>query len=647
MSVLSIDNEFLSLFLPEDNINSKEDYLEELKTYIFRIMNFSLTDLIQENININQNNINLQEKLNIFLKEKLKEIDNINNCFIKSLDGIEEITYFLNNSVKSIDEFISYNKDLAIKKETNNILMNLINNINQIKNVLNNPGLINLLQIPSVMIKSVQEFDLELYLECKEYLIKFFEDNEKSFLNNPNNSDLDKNCALTSPIIVYLKDKYKLIDNHCTNFVKNSLKTKNFINNCFYIGSNHKSKNAFNYKIYELIYELVFPISDFEETSIKEVYCNIIINSLKIDDINTNDMLYKIFVITIYQINLNDINSDVLDNNDIITLKDNINYLDKLSKYEDFINYIIYQCESYKTIAFKLIENKNAISSSKKYLYYNSVLNCIDYIFENYLVDYICLYIKNEKNTYNINSINNSEYFKKDKINTDIYYLRKSNNIITFKSKATFISTTLNKLDCIFNDNEIISNSINLINRLLEDFFIDVLCELTRLNNLLISKYFTFNRNDISRIINVSSINNNDIKSTENKNDILMLIKYNYIFIIDLITADINLFNNASNTNALSNVSFIFRTNVYNIMLKSINNTVSIIKKFFEDNFIMLKVGLNSKSLIQNCWKFKDLFSIILENILEKLFKNLYLNDNSNIEIKKTVSDLLIKLCFN
>lgn len=45
-----VDNEFLSLFLPENSILNSNDILEEFKFYIFRMMNLSLDNLIQEQV---------------------------------------------------------------------------------------------------------------------------------------------------------------------------------------------------------------------------------------------------------------------------------------------------------------------------------------------------------------------------------------------------------------------------------------------------------------------------------------------------------------------------------------------------------------------------------------------------------------------
>lgn len=53
MELPVVDNEFLSLFLPDNSEFTSEEILEEFKIYIFRIMNLSLDSLIQEQVIVN------------------------------------------------------------------------------------------------------------------------------------------------------------------------------------------------------------------------------------------------------------------------------------------------------------------------------------------------------------------------------------------------------------------------------------------------------------------------------------------------------------------------------------------------------------------------------------------------------------------
>ncbi len=52
MEMPVVDNEFLDLFLPEASEVNSNDIIEEFKFYIFRIMNLTIEDLIQEQVTI-------------------------------------------------------------------------------------------------------------------------------------------------------------------------------------------------------------------------------------------------------------------------------------------------------------------------------------------------------------------------------------------------------------------------------------------------------------------------------------------------------------------------------------------------------------------------------------------------------------------
>ena len=59
---LSVSNDFLSLFLPEQSEFKTEEILEEFKIYIFKLMNITIDSLIQEQINNDFENSELKKK---------------------------------------------------------------------------------------------------------------------------------------------------------------------------------------------------------------------------------------------------------------------------------------------------------------------------------------------------------------------------------------------------------------------------------------------------------------------------------------------------------------------------------------------------------------------------------------------------------
>jgi len=72
MEMPIVDNEFISLFLPEDSSFSTEDILNDFKFYIFRLMSLSLDSLIQEQVRIPNliNSPRLTTSMNALQQEK-------------------------------------------------------------------------------------------------------------------------------------------------------------------------------------------------------------------------------------------------------------------------------------------------------------------------------------------------------------------------------------------------------------------------------------------------------------------------------------------------------------------------------------------------------------------------------------------------
>ena len=58
---LSISNNFLSLFIPEQSNFTNDEIIEVFKTYIFKLMNMDMESLIQEQVNNEKENIELHK----------------------------------------------------------------------------------------------------------------------------------------------------------------------------------------------------------------------------------------------------------------------------------------------------------------------------------------------------------------------------------------------------------------------------------------------------------------------------------------------------------------------------------------------------------------------------------------------------------
>ena len=50
MELPNVDNDFISLFIPETSCFPMEDLLEEFKIYVFKIMNISIDMIFQEQV---------------------------------------------------------------------------------------------------------------------------------------------------------------------------------------------------------------------------------------------------------------------------------------------------------------------------------------------------------------------------------------------------------------------------------------------------------------------------------------------------------------------------------------------------------------------------------------------------------------------
>ena len=89
---LSISNNFLDLFIPEQSSYSKEELIDIFKTYIFKLMNMDIESLIQEQINNDRENIELHKKYKDFFTGKVDSILKINNLYKSIKDRTEIIT---------------------------------------------------------------------------------------------------------------------------------------------------------------------------------------------------------------------------------------------------------------------------------------------------------------------------------------------------------------------------------------------------------------------------------------------------------------------------------------------------------------------------------------------------------------------------
>ena len=147
---LSISNNFLDLFIPEQSSYSKEELIDIFKTYIFKLMNMDIESLIQEQINNDRENIELHKKYKDFFTGKVDSILKINNLYKSIKDRTEIIKNAIDENNKIIANTKNNNENL-IEKENNILMKDFQMNKKIIKNYANNPVL-RIYNIPYYMI---------------------------------------------------------------------------------------------------------------------------------------------------------------------------------------------------------------------------------------------------------------------------------------------------------------------------------------------------------------------------------------------------------------------------------------------------------------------------------------------------------------
>ena len=158
---LSISNNFLDLFIPEQSNFTKEELIEVFKTYIFKLMNLDLESLIQEQINNDRENIELYKKYKDFFTGKVDSILKINNLY----KSIKDRTTLIKNAIEENSKIIENNKnnnDNLLQNENNILMKNFQINKKIIKNFGNN-NILKVFSIPFYMIDCFKNSEYDAY----------------------------------------------------------------------------------------------------------------------------------------------------------------------------------------------------------------------------------------------------------------------------------------------------------------------------------------------------------------------------------------------------------------------------------------------------------------------------------------------------
>jgi len=387
---LSISNNFLSLFIPEQSNFTNDEIIEVFKTYIFKLMNMDMESLIQEQVNNEKENIELHKHYKDFFSGKVDSILKINNLYKSIKDRTSLIKNAIDENMKNIERNKN-NNDNLLTKESNILMKDFQTNKKIIKNY-NNDVISKIFGIPFYMIDCFRNSEYESYLKYYKYIMdKLPQDKYRSFDN--------------------LKKLVIFINNNIINFIKNLLSI------------NYNMKISYD-KIYDLLQmkpNKIF-INDVNENNteidkdikILSVYIlqielwtkhyNISENNKNENDINDNDIDMDKNILNFFESKIKIISKEI--NNQ--KMKEIFyKYIFDIYIY-DYINYI-YSMEQYNKAYIKI---NNFIKNSKIDEISNSIIYNIYKISKNYFFNNLQLLLNSQKEII-INYMLQFNYIKK------------------------------------------------------------------------------------------------------------------------------------------------------------------------------------------------------------------------------------------
>ena len=379
---LSISNNFLSLFIPEQSNYTNDEIIEVFKEYILKIMNMDIDSLIQEQINNEKENAELHKQYKAFFSGKVDSILKINNLYKSIKNHTSLIKNAIDDNMKNIERNKSNNGDNLLTKESNILMKDFQTNKKIIKNY-NNDKVSKIFSIPFYMLDSFKNDEYEAYMKYYKYVMeKIPVEKYKNFEN--------------------LKKLVIFINDNIITFIKNLLSI------------NYKIKIPYN-KIYDLLQMEPNKIFINEESD----------NNNNKDIINDNiDNEIKILSVYILQIELwtkhynISSSSSSLNNNNNANENGNIQSMEGDDKNKKILNFF----ESKIKIISKEIKNEKLKNIFYKYIFDNYIYDYINFIYstEQYNKAYIKInnFIKNSK----INDISNSISYSIYKISKNYFF---------------------------------------------------------------------------------------------------------------------------------------------------------------------------------------------------------------------------------
>lgn len=681
MELPTLDNEFIALFIPETTSLPKKEYIEELKIYIFKIMGLTLQDLVQENINLNDSNIELHHKLKSYLEERIESILDINDTFLRCLGNLESIIFHIEDIKNSINSLL---KNTSSTNKYNKVKI-LQEEIKLSKEILDSP-ILQLLEIPGCMFKCIQKDDLALFIKFDEFMKNYFEqiDVEAQELKNISAStdkieSYNNNFSTTSETTICLlfvdklRSYYSKVREYCVKFLNNNLKLSenyNIINEC--------------------LYDIIFPITNFNENYIKSFLITIIktllkkeINDSFISDNEELNKVYKLLVLVIYQIDLqmnslfNNSNSDSnqlpdFHNHNTYFSLNNIIFLEKQEK---FMKYVLLQIEFLiRSISDIKIETNSEINTENVH---EIIKICIESLIINvFFIPCLNNYFNNNDSSNNYDRVeDNNQRLSSLSLEISSFSIFNTNNILimSFKQKLKYISDLIIKQEILKNTNEEedsnndrntkrdfnyntsidenkqyytpfsdpitkkvpgINNKLKLnitesLNESLKDFSIKILKSFISTNESLVNKFIIFNRGDISKLIKVDSK-----KTIMERNDLLSLLFNNLSYLFELIRD-------------MQFDSIVFKSSVFELFFNHLDKITILVNEYFMNNMLLVRITADNISLIDELRTFKATYISVFENKFIEVLKELNFKGNSKNKVSKVMSIIKMKFIYD
>ena len=472
---LSVSNDFLSLFLPEQSEFSTEDLIEEFKIYIFKLMNITVDGLIQEQINNEFENNELKKKYKQFFSNKTESVLNINKLYENILQKNNLIKLNLKKNFNLIENNKLLFSEKLIDQNLNEIIKDIELNKNILKNNYNNSSenLFNLLNIPYLMIDSFTNNYFDIYIEYYNF-IKNFENNDFNVIKNIKNSANKINDE-----IVNLLNNLFNINNNSLGIKNNEIfQILNLEFNKIFEENNNNENNSEESKInisvilYQIEKYMNFNKNETNYEKILKYFEEklIIIYKEKISLNLKEKIYYNLFKFYIFDVIKNYYNyyNEEIENNFIPEFINNIKLFDVSKKLLNEVDSIE------KFYFFKNIDKFLELNEVKIKNYFNNFSE-IKKLFLNVIKDdnqinlkYEIIFIINNNLNYINNFIVNENFIKfKDKINCLIKLINHCDNL-------------LNIIIHFFNNNLIIFYMNNELNKEFEEFKIN-------LNNVIIN----------------------------------------------------------------------------------------------------------------------------------------------------------------